>query len=303
MPPPASLVVRRTGVRKVMRCRGGGPGCACATQPVLCLDPDCTPAPELSTKDKSVDNLCKCSGLLCTTPAAMRVSGGRGRANFQEKQALRLWMAALQVPFGALVVTHWLLWTMAHHGPRGGVVIVPSHTERRLDTVAENRLNGGFCDAAGDHVCASPGLACPCRPRPQATCLQRAPFGRQLRQNQNRRTRRCSSLASGNPMRTIRGGHGTPAPAGVGRAKINQRVQHETYLPTFRYPPQAYPRFPRAHEDPRRPCRHQRSPRQGPQAPGNLRAGRPVRTAATRSRPTASLSGWPVACRRVQCSR
>ena len=85
-------------------------------------------------------------------------------------------------------------------------------------------------------------------------------------------------LHCGSPMRTIRGGQGAPASAGARKARINQRVQHETYLPTFRYPPQAYPWFPRAHEDPRRPCRDQRSPRQGPQAPGNLSAGRPARS-------------------------
>lgn len=156
MPPPASLQVRRTGVRKVMRCRGGGPGCACATQPVLCLDPDCTPAPELSTKDKSVDNLCKCSGFVCTTRAAMRVSGVWKPAKFQAKQGLRLWMSAVEVALGTLALTHRPLWTMGHQRPRRGVAIVPSHTEFRLDSAAENRLNGGFCDAAGDHVCASP---------------------------------------------------------------------------------------------------------------------------------------------------
>jgi len=88
-------------------------------------------------------------------------------------------------------------------------------------------------------------------------------------------------LHCGSPMRTIRGGQGVPATADARKARINQRVQHETYLPTFRYPPQAYPWFPRAHEDPRRPCRDQRPPRQGPQAPGNLRAGRPARTAVS----------------------
>lgn len=160
----ASLQARRTGVRSVMRCRGGGPGCACATQPVLCLDPDCTPAPELSTKDKSVDNLCKCSGFVCTTLGAMRLSGVWKRGKSQAKQGLRLWMDAVEVALGTLAVTHWPLWTMAHHGPQSGVAIVPVHTVLRLDIAAENRLNAGFCDAAGDHVCASPGLACSCRP-------------------------------------------------------------------------------------------------------------------------------------------
>lgn len=276
MQQPASLQARRTGVRSVMRCRGGGPGCACATQPVLCLDPDCTPAPELSTKDKSVDNLCKCSGFVCTTLAVVRLSGVRKRAKSQAKQGLRLWMTAVEVALGAHAVTHRPLWTMGHHGPLGAVAIVPLHTDLCLDSAGENRLNGGFCDAAGDHVCASPGLACSCRPRPQAT----PPAARAIRPAAKTEPESSDTprqfLACGSPMRTIRGGHGTPAPAGVGRAKINQRVQHETYLPTFRYPPQAYPRFPRAHEDPRRPCRHQRTPRQGPQAPGHLRPGRPA---------------------------
>lgn len=197
MPPAANLLARRTGVRKLMRCRGGGPGCACATQPVLCLDPDCTPAPELSTKDKSVDNLCKCSGLMCTTPAAMRVSGVRKRAKIQAKQGLRLWMDAIEVPLGSHAVTHWSLWTMGHHGAHGGVAIVPVHTDLRLDIAAETGLNAGFCDAAGDHVCASPGLACSCRPRPQATpASRRRPAARQ---NQNRRQHRGSSLPAAAP--------------------------------------------------------------------------------------------------------
>src|SRR6478609_10657005 len=50
--------------------------------------------------------------------------------------------------------------------------------------------------------------------------------------------------------------------------------QHETHLPTLQSAPRAYPRLPRPHEDPWRPCRHQRPPRQGPQAPGCLIATR-----------------------------
>ncbi len=273
MQPPASLQARRTGVRSVMRCRSGGPGCACATQPVLCLDPDCIPAAELSTKDKSVDNLCKCSGFVCTTLAVMRLCGVWKRAKSQAKQGLRLWMTAVEVALGAHAVTHRLLWTMGHHGPQGAVAIVPLHTDLRLDSAGENRLNGGFCDAAGDHVCASPVWPVRAvRANRLATCTRVSTAGSKTEPESSDTP--LQFLASGSPMRTIRGGHGTPALAGVGRAKINQRVQHETYLPTFRYPPQAYPRFPRAHEDPRRPCRHQRTPRQGPQAPGHLRPGR-----------------------------
>jgi len=69
---------------------------------------------------------------------------------------------------------------------------------RCLDSSREYRLNGGFCDAAGDHVCASPGLArtATCKHvRHQASGLiprqrlglqpgQRRPAARQ---NQNRR--------------------------------------------------------------------------------------------------------------------
>lgn len=154
-----------------------------------------------------------------------------------------------------------------------------------LDRRAENPLNGGFCDAAGDHVCASPGLTrfisgggpehgspAPAARSSRPACVAKPvsrhprPASGQLQDNHKRRQYRIR----GGPMRTIRGSHG---PFAAGRAQINQRVQHETYLPTFRYPPQAYPWFPRAHEDPWRPRRDQRAPRQGPQAPGSLRAG------------------------------
>lgn len=45
------------------------------------------------------------------------------------------------------------------HRPGGIVAAFSAPPVPRLDTLCENRLNGGFCDAAGDHVCASPGLA------------------------------------------------------------------------------------------------------------------------------------------------
>lgn len=186
-----------------------------------------------------------------------------------------------------------------------------------LDRRAENPLNGGFCDAAGDHVCASPGLTRftprqprflfrsflsktvqtagapsgfrPARRKEAAAGLSSGrprkprghpaqPASRDLyRDTQGRRqvsfrtiTSVGSTASAAAPMRTIRGSHG---PYAAGRAQINQRVQHETYLPTFRYPPQAYPWLSRAHEDPWRPRRDQRASRQGPQAPGSLRAG------------------------------
>ena len=133
-----------------------------------------------------------------------------------------------------------------------------------------------------------PASASATRPEPAAAGSKTEPessaWPQQPRQNSER-------LHCGSPMRTIRGGQGAPASAGARKARINQRVQHETYLPTFRYPPQAYPWFPRAHEDPRRPCRDQRSSRQGPQAPGNLRAGRPARMAGS------------VTVRRSRCTR
>ncbi|WP_240991460.1 hypothetical protein, partial [Cupriavidus taiwanensis] len=125
---------------------------------------------------------------MCTTPAAMRVSGVWKRSKIQAKQGLRLWMSALEVALGALSVTHRLLWTMGHRGRHGGVAIVPSHTEFRLDRAAENRLNGGFCDAAGDHVCASPVWPVRAVRANRFHYLHTRQYGRQLRQNQNRRT-------------------------------------------------------------------------------------------------------------------
>jgi ribonuclease P protein component len=48
------------------------------------------------------------------------------------------------------------------------------------------------------------------------------------------------------------------------------RIEHETHLPTVQDPPRAYPRLFSPHENPWRPCCHQRTPRQRPQAFGRL---------------------------------
>lgn len=56
------------------------------------------------------------------------------------------------------------------------------------------------------------------------------------------------------------------------RLFLSNGRHHETYLPTFGRKTQAHPRFSRPHEEPRRPCRDQCAPRQGPQAPGRLSA-------------------------------
>jgi putative membrane protein insertion efficiency factor len=48
------------------------------------------------------------------------------------------------------------------------------------------------------------------------------------------------------------------------------RNQHEAHLPAVQSPPRPHARLPGAHEDPRRPRRHQRAPRQGPQAPRSV---------------------------------
>jgi hypothetical protein len=45
---------------------------------------------------------------------------------------------------------------------------------------------------------------------------------------------------------------------------------HETHLSTLQNPSRTYPWLSGSHEDPWRPCRHQRAPRQGSQAPGRL---------------------------------
>ncbi len=49
-----------------------------------------------------------------------------------------------------------------------------------------------------------------------------------------------------------------------------KRVHNETYLPTFRRPPQAHAWLPRPYGNPWRSCRVERTPRQGPQTPGCL---------------------------------
>ena len=110
----------------------------------------------------------------------------------------------------------------------------PISPVRRLDSGAENRLNAGFCDAAGDHVCASPGLArtvyahkasaasgkrpdprqClrPRRTGPAAAGSKTEPESSAWPQQPRLNTKR---LHCGSPMRTIRGGQGTPASAGA----------------------------------------------------------------------------------------
>src|SRR6478752_201035 len=72
--------------------------------------------------------------------------------------------------------------------------------------------------------------------------------------------------------------------------------QHETHLPTFQSAPRAYARLPGPHEDPWRPRRHQRTPRQGPQAPGRLKLlpqprGCSVQRLKTRAQFQAVLAG------------
>ena len=49
-----------------------------------------------------------------------------------------------------------------------------------------------------------------------------------------------------------------------------RRIPDETHLPSFQDSPRTHARFSRSHEDARRTRRHQRTPRQGPQAPGRL---------------------------------
>src|SRR3954469_2458777 len=58
--------------------------------------------------------------------------------------------------------------------------------------------------------------------------------------------------------------------------------QHETHLPTLQSAPRAYPRLSGPHEDPWWPRRHQRPPRQGPQAPGRLSGPASVRKRSLR---------------------
>lgn len=52
-----------------------------------------------------------------------------------------------------------------------------------------------------------------------------------------------------------------------------QENHHETYLPAFHYPPQAYPRLPRSLQDPWWSRRSGRPSRQGPQASGCITLG------------------------------
>ena len=54
-------------------------------------------------------------------------------------------------------------------------------------------------------------------------------------------------------------------PAAVSRHR-NRSYYYETYLPAFRYPPQAQPRFPCPYEDEGRPRRDQRPSRQRPRS-------------------------------------
>jgi len=87
------------------------------------------------------------------------------------------------------------------------------------------------------------------------------------------------------------------------------RIRHETHFPTLRHPSQAHSRLSCSHENPWWPRRHQRTPRQGPQAPGCLislaapnGANAPMRAsfppAARLHRPSefaAALKGRPLA--------
>lgn len=94
-----------------------------------------------------------------------------------------------------------------------------------LDRRAENPLNGGFCDAAGDHVCASPGLTrfiflsgggpelgspAPAARSSRPACVAK-PVSRHPRpasgQLQDKHKRRQYRIRGG-PMRTIRGSQG-----------------------------------------------------------------------------------------------
>jgi hypothetical protein len=68
----------------------------------------------------------------------------------------------------------------------------------------------------------------------------------------------------------------SPELAGIGgrlaTRQDNRILHHETYLPSFQDPSRPHPWLSGPHEDPWRPRRHQRSPRQGSQAPGRLTA-------------------------------
>jgi len=63
-----------------------------------------------------------------------------------------------------------------------------------------------------------------------------------------------------------------PSVGNISNPTCSLWVCHETYFPTFRYPSQTHSRFPCAHEDPFGPRSPERTPRQGPQAPGRLSA-------------------------------
>jgi ribonuclease P protein component len=65
-----------------------------------------------------------------------------------------------------------------------------------------------------------------------------------------------------------------PTQTDTSAATLRQRARHghEAHLPTVEDPPGPYPRFSRTHEVTRWPRGHQRSPRQGAQAPGGLSA-------------------------------
>ena len=58
---------------------------------------------------------------------------------------------------------------------------------------------------------------------------------------------------------------------GAGRRHRNRSYHYETYIPAFRYPPQAQSRLPRPHEHQGRSPRDLRASRQGPRCPVGLR--------------------------------
>src|SRR2546423_11901717 len=65
-------------------------------------------------------------------------------------------------------------------------------------------------------------------------------------------------------------------PAGFSRIIVGfPENEHETHLPTLESATRPHPRLSGPHEAPGWPRRHQRPPRQGPQAPGRLRPQRP----------------------------
>jgi hypothetical protein len=73
------------------------------------------------------------------------------------------------------------------------------------------------------------------------------------------------------PDRWFQRARGAVPPPNDARARpATTWICHETHLSSIEDPPRPHPRFPGAHEDPWWPCRDQRTPRQGPQAPGRL---------------------------------